>query len=71
MPPSNRKDSGDMFVATDSFTADLDGTPVAVVRGVTRVRAGHPLLQGREALFKRIEPHYEWPAPGRSGETRG
>ena len=66
-----RKAGDGLFVATDSFTADIDGVPTAVVRGVTRVREGHPLLEGREALFERIEPHFEWPAGGRSGETRG
>ena len=64
--------SHDVFVARESFSTTLDGVPVAVVKGVTRVRAGHPLLAGREDLFELLTVHYDVErAPGRAGETRG
>ena len=40
----------DVFMATESFSAALDGEVVYVSRG-DLVRAGHPLLRGREELF--------------------
>ena len=69
--PDEPAGPGAMYVATDSFTTTVDGVLTAFVRGVTRVREGHPVLAGRERLFTRLDPHHEWPAPGRSGETRG
>lgn len=67
-------DNGQIFVAKQSFSAEVDGVPVIVSAGVTRVRAGHALLKGRELLFEPITVHYDvaddQPPPSR-GETRG
>ena len=41
----------DVYVATASFEAFVDGERVLVQRGKTRVRDGHPILKGREHLF--------------------
>lgn len=73
MPPIQRRTTGrDIFVAAESFSTTLDGVPVAVVAGQTRVREGHPLLEGREQMFKRLTVHYDVDeAPGRAGEVRG
>lgn len=63
---------GDIFVARESFSTDLDGVPVTVQKGATRVRAGHPLLQGREDLFEPITVHYDVEqATSAPGERRG
>ena len=66
-----RKGNG-VYVARESFTAELDGVPVSVVKGVTRVREGHPLMEGREGLFEIVTVHFEVDAAGPpAGETRG
>jgi hypothetical protein len=60
-----------IYVARESFSAELDGVPVAVVKGQTRVREGHPLLDGRESLFEPVTVHYDVDASPVRGETRG
>lgn len=44
----------DLYQAKESFVTHLDGEQVAVAAG-DLVRAGHPLLNGREDLFKPAE----------------
>jgi len=67
-----RKAPGELYVATESFSTELDGITVAVVKGVTRVREGHPLMVGREMYFKPITAHFEVNSPADpGGETRG
>lgn len=49
-----------IYVATESFSTTLkDGTPVIVQKGLTRVRAGHELLKGREVFFKPLDIQYD------------
>lgn len=45
----------DVFVASKSFSCDLGGIPTTVTEGVTRVRAGHPLLTQNPEYFKPVE----------------
>lgn len=72
MAPATRKaPDGRIFVARESFSAELDGAPVAVVKGQTRVREGHPLLDGRADLFEPVTVHFEVDAAPARGETRG
>lgn len=54
MPKGDR-----IYIATESFATEIDGQPVSVVAGMTRVREGHPLLAGREHLFQPLEIHFE------------
>lgn len=62
----------DLFVAKEAFTTTLDGVEVTVKQGVTRVRAGHPLLKGREMYFEPLTVHYDIEdATARPGEARG
>ena len=64
--------STDIFVAKDSFSTTLDGQPVVVQKGVTRVRAGHPLLKGREMFFEPLIVQYDIErATSAPGEKRG
>lgn len=72
MAARNSAGSGEIFVAKQSFSTDVDGVPISVNAGITRVRAGHPLLKGREDLFEPITVHYDvdQASPVR-GETRG
>lgn len=44
-----------VYVATESFVADMDGVPTVVHKGVTRVRAGHPLLKVHGAFFEPVD----------------
>jgi hypothetical protein len=64
---------GDMYVARQSFSVDgPDGAAVSVHGGITRVRAGHWLLEGREAMFELLTAHYDVEAATAApGETRG
>lgn len=69
---ARRPAGGALYVARESFSTEHEGAPVAIVKGVTRVREGHPILKGREDFFELIEPHFEVAAPGEPrGETRG
>lgn len=72
--PGSRKPpkGGQIYVARESFSADLDGASVAVVAGRTRVREGHPLLAGRAHLFEEITVDYDVEqATAAPGERRG
>lgn len=60
-----------LYVATDSFTVRYQGVDHTFEKGVTRVRAGHPVMVGREHMFEPIRAHYEWEAATAApGETR-
>lgn len=59
-----------MYVAREGFFTVVDGKEVVVVGGVTRVRDGHPLLNGREHLFEIATAHYETEHTPWGGETR-
>ena len=62
---ATKKDA--VLVARESFVCEVKGEPVQVHAGVTRVRASHPLVKGREELFQPDEPtpDVEQPAPRR------
>lgn len=51
--------AGVIYVATESFSKRFEGADHQFVQGQTRVRAGHPILQGVEHLFKPIDANYE------------
>lgn len=62
----------DIFVAKESFTVTLNGESIQVNQGRTRVRAGHPLLKGREMYFEPLTVQYDVEtASARPGERRG
>ncbi len=50
---------GKIFVAVESFGLEIDGVPHTISKDVTRVREGHPILEGREHLFKELEVQYD------------
>ncbi len=52
-------DSNTIYVAKESFATTLDGEEIVVRKGVTRVRAGHSLLRGREAFFEPLSIQYD------------
>ncbi len=61
-----------VYVPTDSFSTDVDGTPVVFKKYVTRVREGHPILDTHPELFEEMRVDYEWEqATAAPGEMRG
>jgi len=53
----------DLYVGKEPATFEVDGSPVFIGPNVV-VRAGHPIMKGRESLFEPLTVHYEVePAP--------
>lgn len=51
---------GKIYVASqDGLCVLEDGRVVTLKAGVTRVREGHPLLKGREVMFRELDVHYD------------
>lgn len=48
-----------VYVAKKTAVLQVDGKRVTIRRGLTRVREGHPLLDGREDLFEPLTVHYD------------
>jgi hypothetical protein len=48
-----------ILVACETGVFTFEGERIYIHEGVTRVRAGHPILEGREHLFKPIDVHYD------------
>lgn len=52
--------AGKIYVAISSAVLDTeDGGRASITAGVTRVREGHPILRGRESMFKEIDVHFD------------
>lgn len=51
MPPVKKIER---YQAKEAFGVTLDGEPIVVNAGEI-VRAGHPILKGRENLFEKVE----------------
>ena len=47
--------SEDILVARETFSAQIDGEVYIVHKGKTRVRVGHPLLNGNEDRFEPVD----------------
>lgn len=56
MPTSKKHE---ILVARESAVFTHDGEKHVIHRGITRVRAGHPILEGREDLFEPLTVHYD------------
>jgi hypothetical protein len=54
---------GGILVAATSATFAYEGQTVWLTQGRTTVREGHPILKGREHLFKPFTIDYELPEP--------
>lgn len=51
---------GKIYVAAqDGLCVLEDGRVITLKAGVTRVREGHPLLKGREVMFRELDVHYD------------
>ncbi len=56
----------DLFVGKEPATFEFEGATVFIGPGVV-VRAGHPIMKGRESLFEPLTVHYDT-APAASPE---
>lgn len=56
-----------LYVGKEPATFDFDGTPVFIGPTVV-VRAGHPIMKGREGLFTPLIIHYDVAAPDEPDE---
>lgn len=48
----------DLFVGKEPATFEFEGAPVFIGPAIV-VRAGHPIMQGREGLFAPLVVHYD------------
>ncbi|GGM55542.1 hypothetical protein GCM10012275_28310 [Longimycelium tulufanense] len=58
----------DVLVAKVSGAFQYEGKSVVIHAGVTTVRAGHPMLKGREYLFQPLRVHHDYDVPRRGVE---
>jgi hypothetical protein len=56
------EDGAELYVAKENANFDFKGQPVFVNAG-TIVRAGHPIMKGRENLFEPLKVHYDLEKP--------
>lgn len=66
---------GRIMIATQGAMFDYEGQKVFIVEGKTTAREGHPVLKGREGLFKPLVPEFEIEqgtatAPKQTAKTR-
>lgn len=62
----------DIYVARENFHTVIDGEPISVSKGRTRVREGHPLLTGNRDKFEPLTVDYDVErATAAPGERRG
>lgn len=56
-----KRSSGDVYVCTESGSTEIDGQVLPYTKGITRVRAGHPLLKAVPDRFEPIDltVHYD------------
>lgn len=58
----------DLFVGKEPVTYEFEGSSVFIGPGVV-VRAGHPIMKGREDLFEPLTVHYDLPEPAQPSES--
>jgi hypothetical protein len=60
--PGRKKSGGEVYVARDSGVAEIKGVPYSFTKGITRVRAGHPLtkIAGFENIFEPVDGHVHY-----------
>ncbi len=59
----------DLYVGKEPATFEFDGSPVFIGPSIV-VRAGHPILEGREGLFTPLTVHYDVPQPEPAGVSQ-
>jgi hypothetical protein len=66
--------AGAVYVATESFVANVDGVPQTILAGKTHVREGHELLVNCPGYFKPVGDRVHFDVESASaapGERRG
>ena len=51
-----------LFVGVEPMLIEVDGKPIFIGPN-TVVRAGHPMMEGRENMFAPLAVHYEYDPP--------
>jgi hypothetical protein len=54
------KSSPQVYVATESGSADVDGDTITFVKGQTRIRAGHAILSQLPNFFEPADEHLNY-----------
>jgi hypothetical protein len=68
------KSKGGVYVAIESGSAEVKGQLYSFIKGVTRVRDGHPLLKDHGVFFEPVDEHVHYEveqATAAPGEQRG
>lgn len=55
---------GAILIAAESAMFDFEGRRVFITAGKTTAREGHPVLKGREKLFRPLEVDFDLPDGG-------
>jgi hypothetical protein len=72
MARARRNPDEEILIAVDSGAVTVEGREYIVHKGITRVRAAHPLAKAMPDLFKPIDVHYDVEqATAAPGEKRG
>lgn len=72
--PTKPRGGGAVFVAKESGSTEIKGESYVFVKGVTRVREGHPILKTCPEYFEPVEEHVHYDvekATAAPGEKRG
>jgi hypothetical protein len=59
---------GEILVAASSFVCTHDGKSFTFHKGVTRIRAGHPVIKGREHLFLEMDASADYDVEAATSE---
>ena len=57
----------DLYVGKEPTTFEYEGTPVFVGPTIV-IRAGHPIMKGRESLFVPLFVHYDVAEPAKAAK---
>lgn len=67
-----KRPEDEILVAADDGTITIDEDTFYLRRGITRVRASHPMVERAPHLFKELDVHYDVEqATAAPGERRG
>lgn len=55
--------AGQVFVAATTARFQFDGQPVVIAEGRTTAREGHPIMRGRESLWRPLQVTFEVDEP--------
>jgi len=59
----------DLYVGKDPATFEFEGAPVFIGPNIV-VRAGHPIMKGREHLFTPLVVHYDLPGQAAQDDSK-